>query len=273
MLRQTSSADNRENAWAVTKPSAGSQREMAAARSCTLNGLLINLAHLLRLARIRFAAKTGLRCTAWLLCATTSWSASAMQGASASTGPAHAPARPRVRHRGAVHSENLVEAAKPATVVFENGQLKVAADNSDLSEILKLVATKTGMAIEGSISGARVFGVYGPYSPREVLTDLLTGSGYNFILTGNMADNTPKQLLLTPQTATLPTEASVSMAPGVSDLPANSRETAPVPQQPETLPPGEGPPAPTQDPQLRMQQRLERLEQMRHPVPPTGSPQ
>ena len=222
---------------------------------------------------MRLNSKACRHCVAWLLYVATACSASAVQSRGTPADPARVHVRAGMRHQGLGHGATSAEAARPAIVIFEDGQLKVAADNSDLSQILKVVAAKTGMAIEGSISSARVFGVYGPYSPRDVLTDLLTGSGYNFILTGNTPDGSPKQLLLTPQTGTSPVEALAPVTLGAGDTPPNSQGTAPVPEQPGTLAVGEGPPAASQDPQQRMQQRLERLEQMRNPMKPPSSPQ
>ena len=196
-----------------------------------------------------------------------------MQGPGTPAKPARVHAQARAKRQVATQGANSGDAAKPATVIFENGQLQVVAENSDLSLTLQVVAAKTGMVIEGSIGSTRVFGAYGPYSPREVLTDLLTGLGYNFILTGNTADNSPKQLLLTPQTGTSPVAALAPEALITADTVVNPQSATPAPAQPGALPDGEGPPAASQDQQQRIRQRLERLEQMHSPTKPPGSPQ
>jgi len=55
------------------------------------------------------------------------------------------------------------------------------AHNSSLSEILKNLEASSGMAVDGFDKDSRIFGVYGPGSPRDVLSDLLDGAGYNFL--------------------------------------------------------------------------------------------
>ncbi|HWG21670.1 MAG TPA: hypothetical protein VG225_14155 [Terracidiphilus sp.] len=88
--------------------------------------------------------------------------------------------------------------ASPARVTLDNGQLTIEAQNSDLGQILQEVARLSGIAITGLNGGPRVFGVYGPDTPRAVLASLLTASGYNFLLVGGCA--VPTQLILTPET-------------------------------------------------------------------------
>ena len=82
---------------------------------------------------------------------------------------------------------------RPAKVTLTNGTLTVEANNSDLSQILKKVADDSGMVIEGSIKSIRVYGVYGPLNPFDVLTTLLTGSGYNFTMFGVTHQGAPRE--------------------------------------------------------------------------------
>ncbi len=81
-------------------------------------------------------------------------------------------------------------------MLFKNGLLTIQATNSGLAEILHDITNVTGMAVGGPIPGQRVFGVYGPGDPREVLTQLLTGFGYNYMLIGTGAAGMPRQLVL-----------------------------------------------------------------------------
>jgi hypothetical protein len=57
------------------------------------------------------------------------------------------------------------------------------------------------MKIEGLRSGGtadqRIFGSYGPGTPREVLSELLNGSGYNVLMLGVTASGAPRELTLT----------------------------------------------------------------------------
>jgi hypothetical protein len=88
---------------------------------------------------------------------------------------------------------------RPAAISLRDGKLTVEANNSDLTQILQNLADISGMTIEGLNQGPRVFGIYGPGNSRDVLTALLVGSGYNFIMVGGEASGTPRKLLLTAQ--------------------------------------------------------------------------
>lgn len=79
--------------------------------------------------------------------------------------------------------------AKPPTrdgarVTYRQGQLTIDAQNSTLAEVLKLVAEKTGATIEVPPGAGleRIVVHVGPGSPNDVLTQLLNGSQFNFII-------------------------------------------------------------------------------------------
>ncbi len=157
---------------------------------------------------------------------------------------------------------------KPATVILKNGLLTVEANNSDLGQILKDIASISGMSIDGSVNSVRVFGVYGPSNSRAVLTDLLTGLGYNFMMVGATHEGTPRQLQLTPRNAGA--ASSPSPAPNAAASAPRENPSA-TPLDPDA--PGPGailtvPPAPPEDPQERMKQNLQRLQQMHEPPKP-----
>ncbi|HEX8815932.1 MAG TPA: hypothetical protein VF753_10565 [Terriglobales bacterium] len=80
-------------------------------------------------------------------------------------------------------------AAVPARVTFQNGQLSIIARNSTLGDILKSVQKLTGAEIElpGNAS-ERVVGTFGPGPARDVLSDLLYGSHYNYVVLGSESD-------------------------------------------------------------------------------------
>jgi hypothetical protein len=84
-----------------------------------------------------------------------------------------------------------------ATVEYANGRIAVTADNSSLNEILRDVARRAGMGVEGSVIEERVFGKYGPAAPAEVLSALLTGTGSNMMVVAG-ASHAPL-LILTPK--------------------------------------------------------------------------
>jgi len=75
----------------------------------------------------------------------------------------------------------------------------IDAHNSTLAEILHKISQSGGMKISGLHAGRanqRVFGTYGPGTPRAVLSELLNGSGYNVLMFGTTASGVPLQLAL-----------------------------------------------------------------------------
>ncbi|HUX45488.1 MAG TPA: hypothetical protein VMV57_12110, partial [Terracidiphilus sp.] len=91
------------------------------------------------------------------------------------------PAHPRIHHRTAharVPSAPVPPPApvlpnwpinnqpNPATVTFNSQGLRVVASNSSLSQILEDISTTTGATVKGFSSDQRVFGEYGPGTPR-----------------------------------------------------------------------------------------------------------
>ncbi len=231
------------------------------------------------------SASFNRRCVALVLCVGSVYGAGAVQtpGASFQTSPAaeetyvsqrSAPAgnpdadtRQTNSRAGAKRSHPSNQDPAPATVVLENGKLTVEANNSDLAEILRTVAAVTGMTIDGSIRSSRVFGVYGPRNPRDVLTDLLEGTGYNFMMVGGTRDGAPRQLLLS-------AEKSKS-APGPAAVATRNPETPDVKAE-EPLGPGaiaHVPPPPPEDTQERVRQNLQRLRQMQEKLKQQNAPQ
>lgn len=74
-------------------------------------------------------------------------------------------------------------------VSFQSGQLTISAKNSTLGDILNAVKTQTRATIEvpGNAS-ERVVGHFGPGPARDVLTSLLNGSHFNYLLLGSPSD-------------------------------------------------------------------------------------
>jgi hypothetical protein len=148
---------------------------------------------------------------------------------------------------------------EPAVVTLKNGTLTVEANDSDLSQILRDLSRESGMIIEGPVRDVRVFGRYGPQNPSAVLTELLAGLGYNILMVGSSSGGVPGELTLTNRTG----------GPSPPAPPQIARETTPekkpdIIEQPQ-LGPGaiaHPPPAPSEDPQTRVQQNLLRLQQM-----------
>lgn len=127
----------------------------------------------------------------------------------------------------------------PAKVDYADGRLKVTADNSSLNQILREISRKTGMKITGGVGDERVFGIYGPGPPAEILASLLNGTGSNMLLRESSTD-APSELILTPRGGG-PTPPNPN-APGMDDdelaQPAVSppQSTTPVSMQSGTSP-------------------------------------
>ena len=82
--------------------------------------------------------------------------------------------------------------ADPASVSLKDGKLTISANNSDLIQILQELAHISGMKVIGSDNGPRVFGQYGPAEAHDVLSSLLAGSGYDFIMVGGATGGMPR---------------------------------------------------------------------------------
>jgi hypothetical protein len=84
----------------------------------------------------------------------------------------------------------------PASVVWDAQGLRITANNSSLDQILHQVAQDTGAKVEGLSQDQRVFGSYGPGDPRDILSQLLDGSGYNVLMLGGQGDGAPEEIVL-----------------------------------------------------------------------------
>jgi hypothetical protein len=155
----------------------------------------------------------------------------------------------------------LQQPAQEAKIDFRNDVLTIRANNSSLAAILRQVAVRSGMKVEGLGGDERVFGSFGPGAPRDVLADLLDGTAYNLVLVGDLNNGAPRELILSPTTrggGVIP-----SPAPQANPDEASNEPESPEPQPPqaEVPPPGTTPP-PT--PGVRTPQQLfEQLQRMR----------
>jgi hypothetical protein len=79
--------------------------------------------------------------------------------------------------------------ASPPQVSFQGGLLTISAQNSTLGDILKAVRAQTGATIDlPGNAPDRVVGHFGPAPARDVLTALLNGSHFNYLLLGSPTD-------------------------------------------------------------------------------------
>jgi hypothetical protein len=137
-------------------------------------------------------------------------------------------------------------------VTYSNGLLTIVANNSTLSDILRAVAARTGASLDAppQLTSERVAARIGPASPREVLSDLLTGPRFDYILVGSDGDpNGVRNIILTPNQSSASAGASVAMAqPGPQPAPAADQEDDDDDQAstaaPESPPPGRMQPSP-----------------------------
>ena len=186
-------------------------------------------------------------CAMFLLCIFSACCARAMQTPAAAPSGSHVPLTKKAAHPARKHGtvarrrksrarskkeapplSPAEAAAQPATVSLKNGKLTVEANNSNLTQILQDVAHISGMTIDGLDKDARVFGAFGPGNPRDVLTHLLVGSGYNFVMAGDTTDGAPRQLLLTAQNNNAPALTPASSPVPVS-VPTPATSASPLP--------------------------------------------
>ena len=162
---------------------------------------------------------------------------------------------------------------KEATVVWNSHGLRIDAANSSLQQILNDVATATGARISGLNSDPRIFGTYGPGPARDVLSQLLDGSGYNVLMIGDRGQGTPRQVLLSRQPTGPAPIPPPSASPSYEDNSSADVEEPQPPPQPEPAAPNTsiGPGAQPRTPQQilqEMQQRQQRIEQMQQQTNP-----
>ncbi len=146
--------------------------------------------------------------------------------------PAPVPAAPQIPNWPA----NNKPAA--ASVVWDSHGLFIQASNSSLDQILRDISLKTGAKIEGMGADERIFGNYGPGPARDVLAELLDGSGSNILLLGDLGQGTPRKIVLSGR-PTGPAPASGTASPGATN--DNDAENDQEVEQPDTNPPAPPP--------------------------------
>jgi hypothetical protein len=90
---------------------------------------------------------------------------------------------------------------EPARIVWDSHGLRIEAANASLSEILSEVSTLTGAQVDGFATDARVYGQYGPGPARDILYQLLEGTGYNVMMIGDLGQGAPRQIVLSTRSA------------------------------------------------------------------------
>jgi hypothetical protein len=184
-------------------------------------------------------------------------------------------------------------AAVPASIAWNGRDLSIAASNASLTQILHDVSMATGLKVEGLADpqdkqndsgdqkGQRIYGNYGPASERDVLSQLLDGSGYNVLMIGNQGEGTPRELVLTAKGS----DAGAKGQPGGVQQRHDVEEEAPeepepVDPQPDPnlhrppgIPPQPGQGRTPQQIMQEMQQRQQLQQQQQQGAPPQPQPQ
>ena len=175
----------------------------------------------------------------------------------------------------------------PASVVWDANGLRINASNSSLQQILREVSTETGAKVEGMGADQRVYGVYGPGQARDVLSQLLQGSGYNILLAGDLGQGAPREIVLSPRqngSAGAPAGMNRPQQDSDEDISEQPEEQPQPPvQAPQTqnpIRPGFGPNGPIRTPQQIMeemqqrqilqQQQQQQIQQQQQPTPQTN---
>jgi len=162
--------------------------------------------------------------------------------------------------------------ANPAAVVWDSQGLRIDAENSSLQQILKDVETATGATVEGDVSDERVFGAFGPGLARDVLSQLLQGSGYNVLMIGDLGKGAPREIVLSSRNSGDAQGANKNPSGNGDEDSADNENEEQQQQQPIMNPvrsgftPG-GPPRTPQQIMQEMQQRQQQQQQGR-PTPP-----
>ena len=156
-----------------------------------------------------------------------------------------------------------------AAITWDSQGLHIDAANSSLEEILMEVATLTGAKLEGFDADQRVFGAFGPGPARDVLSQLLLGSGYNVVMIGDQGQGTPRRIVLSLRHTGAMIPAANSAPASDEDADTEEQPQQPQPQNPPPIRPG-FPPGGRTPQQMQEMQRQQQMQQM-HPQP--GQPQ
>jgi len=163
--------------------------------------------------------------------------------------------------------------AVPASVDWNGRVLSVSATNSSLQQILSDISTATGVKVEGAATDQRIYGSYGPAPARDVLSELLDGSGYNVMMIGDQGQGTPRTLVLTAKSSgPAPHPGANAQARPSSDDDAEDPEPAEQADPNLHRPPGIQP-AQNRSPQEIMQEMEQRRLQMQQQQGTPATPQ
>jgi hypothetical protein len=129
--------------------------------------------------------------------------------------------------------------------------------------------------VEGDTSDERVFGKFGPAPARDVLAQLLQGSGYNVVMVGDQGQGVPRELILSARNSNKAPQGSTTRPSSedneddTADYPQPEPQPQPIAQPPRPLRPGFPPDgAPGRIPQQPTEQQQPQTQQGQQPNTP-----
>ena len=117
----------------------------------------------------------------------------------------------------------------PPQVSYQNGQLTIDSQNATLSQVLHSVQSQTGASLDmpPGAGSERVVAKLGPGNPKDVLSALLNGSKFNYVILGEPNSSAVQKVILM--------AASAAPAGGTSTQPAPQVNYQPQPMQPQAV--------------------------------------
>ena len=124
-------------------------------------------------------------------------------------------------------------------VTYESGQLSIVAHNCTLADVLRAVKKQLGADLDVPPNATeRVVADLGPGKPRDVITDLLNGTHFNYVIVGSASDPSAVQsLALTPKTGG--TETASAAPPNRAGMPPRGFQPGMAPPVQGTQPPAD----------------------------------
>jgi hypothetical protein len=140
-------------------------------------------------------------------------------------------------------------------ISFQDGRLRLVSNKASLAEVLNEIRTqlKADIAVPAGAEQEVVAVALGPSTPRDVISKLLDGSRYNFIIVGTDADaNQVERVVLSPKNVIA--ESAIAPPPPAADTDGGDRSAGaapPVPPPPteDVQPQGDSNPPPDATPQ------------------------
>ena len=171
------------------------------------------------------------------------------------------------------------------SVTMEGGMLTIDAPNSTLSDVLSGVRKATGAAIEGASPSERVAVRLGPGKPEQVISALLRGTPYDYVIlgasghpdvvtrvlltqsSGESMPNFPAATRSPEMTRPQPADDNIQREPNPDEAPPNEGEAEQAQPQAQPQPPEQAqqptqPAQPDQNQPKTPEQLLKELQQM-----------